>query len=76
MKNESRESVVIRSENAITVAVLLPDGLAEEQDPLAEIMSLAEAAGVVVVGRMIQQRKAPQARTYLGKGKVDMPVGV
>ena len=71
MKNESRESIVISAENAITVAVVLPDADIDEKDPLAEIMSLADAAGVVVVGRMIQQRKTPRGRTYLGKGKVE-----
>ena len=31
---------------------------------------LAEAAGARVVGRLVQRREAPDATTYLGKGKV------
>jgi GTP-binding protein HflX len=71
MKDDTREAINIRSEKAITVAVLLPEDGRPEDDPLAEIMSLAEAAEVQVVGRMVQQRTAPTAKTYLGKGKVE-----
>ena len=71
MKNDTREAINIRSEKAITVAVILPDEDRDEHDPLAEIMSLAEAAGVEVVGRMLQQRITPNVKTYLGKGKVE-----
>ncbi|MCH2161393.1 MAG: GTPase HflX [Phycisphaerales bacterium] len=71
MKDEARESIQIRDEAAIIVAVVLPDAEIDEEDPLAEIAALAEAAGVRVAGRLIQQRKAPRAKTYLGKGKVE-----
>ncbi len=70
MKNDTREGIDIHQEGAILVAVLLPDRPAED-DPLAELSSLAEAASVQVVGRMMQQRDHPRARTYLGKGKVE-----
>ena len=36
-----------------------------------ELASLADAAEVRVVGRLMQQREHPRARTYLGKGKVE-----
>lgn len=71
MKDDTRESIDIHNEGAITVAVVLPDSEVDEEDPLSEINALAEAAGVRVVGRMIQQRDAPRAKTYLGKGKVE-----
>lgn len=71
MKDDTREAINIRSEKAIIVAVLLPEDERPEDDPLGEIMSLAEAAEVHVVGRMLQQRTAPTAKTYLGKGKVE-----
>ena len=70
MKDDRREGIDIHEEGAILVAVLLPDR-PEEEDPLQELASLAEAAGVKVVGRLMQQREHPRARTYLGKGKVD-----
>jgi GTP-binding protein HflX len=38
-------------------------------DPLAELASLAEAAGGVVVGRLIQKRPKICASTYIGSGK-------
>lgn len=70
MKDDRREAIDIHAEGAILVAVLLPDR-PEEEDPLSELASLAEAAEVRVVGRLLQQRDHPRARTYLGKGKVE-----
>jgi len=35
-----------------------------------ELQNLAEAAGVEVLGRMIQQIEKPNSATYIGKGKV------
>ncbi|MCP4013972.1 MAG: GTPase HflX [Phycisphaeraceae bacterium] len=70
MKDDHRESIDIHEETAILVAVLLPTTI-EEPDPLQELAALADAAGVRVAGRLIQQRDHPRARTYLGKGKVE-----
>ena len=39
--------------------------------PLEELEGLAEAAGTRVVGKLTQRREAPDATTYLGKGKVE-----
>ncbi len=38
---------------------------------LEELEGLAEAAGTQVVGKLTQRREAPDATTYLGKGKVE-----
>ena len=46
MKDDTRESIDIHNEGAITVAVVLPDSEVDEEDPLSEINALAEAAGV------------------------------
>ena len=62
------ESVV--SEAAILVGVFLPNR-ETPGTPLEELEGLAETAGVRVVGRLTQRREAPDATTYLGKGKVD-----
>ena len=70
MKDDRREGIDIHREGAILVAVLLPDRVPEE-DPLRELASLSEAAGVTIAGRLMQQREQPRARTYLGKGKVE-----
>ena len=70
MKDDRREGIDIHQEGAILVAVLLPDRIPED-DPLRELTSLAEAAGVTITGRLMQQREQPRSRTYLGKGKVE-----
>lgn len=41
------------------------------EDPLGELRDLAETAGARVVGELLQNREAPNGRTYLGKGKVE-----
>jgi GTP-binding protein HflX len=40
-------------------------------ESLDELGRLAESAGAEVVGRLTQERKAPSASLYFGKGKVD-----
>lgn len=60
----------LRSESAILVGVLLPARRGDER-PLDELEGLAEAAGLRVVGQLVQRREAPDAATYLGKGKVE-----
>jgi GTPase len=66
---ELRRDDSVRSEAAVLVGVLLPDSQVEDP-PLAELEGLAETAGVRVVGSLSQRRDAPDATTYLGKGKV------
>lgn len=56
-------------ERAVLVGVYPPDRPPEDP-PLAELEGLAEAAGVEVVGKLIQRRQAPDPTYYLGKGKV------
>lgn len=63
-----RSRTVVR-EPAVLVAVLLPNR-PREDTPLEELQGLAEAAGAVVVGRLIQRREAPNAATYIGQGKL------
>lgn len=58
------------SEAAVLVGVLLPDRK-PLASPLEELEGLAATAGVRVVGSMTQKREAPDAATYLGRGKVD-----
>jgi len=65
---EIERRTVVR-EPAVLVAVLLPVRQREE-DPLEELQGLAEAAGAVVVGRLVQQRTSPDASTYIGRGKL------
>ncbi|MBN2217810.1 MAG: GTPase HflX [Pirellulales bacterium] len=69
MKELSRTETVT-TETAVLVGVLLP-GRTYGEDPLAELAGLAETAGVVVAGSLVQRRHQPLASTYLGSGKVE-----
>ncbi|MSR18582.1 MAG: GTPase HflX [Phycisphaerales bacterium] len=70
METGSRSDIGIQAERAVLVGILLP-GTQDQIDPLAELRALSDTAGVLVVGEMIQSRKTPEGRTYLGKGKVE-----
>jgi GTP-binding protein HflX len=56
-------------ERGLLVAVL-PQG-ADGSDELAELEELARTAQVEPVGRVVQHRRLPDARTYVGKGKLE-----
>jgi GTP-binding protein HflX len=60
----------IVSEATVLVGVLMP-GRQDAGSPLEELGGLALAAGARVVGQLVQRREAPDATTYLGKGKVE-----
>jgi GTPase len=55
-------------ERALLVAVLRPDA---DPGELAEMRELLATAGAEVVGEVLQHRSAPDAKTYIGSGKVD-----
>ncbi|MGQ9914344.1 MAG: GTPase HflX [Thermogutta sp.] len=67
---EPKLSVGEFPEAAVLAGVLLPQRNVEET-PLEELVGLAEAAGLRVVGQVIQRREAPDAATYVGKGKAE-----
>jgi GTP-binding protein HflX len=56
-------------ERGLLVAVL-PQG-ADGADELAELEELARTALVEPVGQVVQHRRLPDARTYVGKGKLE-----
>lgn len=62
----------IRAERAILAAVILNSdaGATQAEDPLHELRSLAETAGVLAVGQLVQNRQGMDGRTCLGKGKI------
>jgi GTP-binding protein HflX len=62
------ESRSDRPERAVLVAVLRPDA---DRGELAEMRELLDTAGAEVVGEVVQQRTAPDAKTYIGSGKVE-----
>lgn len=57
-------------EQAVLVAVLLPDTKADLQHPLAELASLARSAGTEVVDTMMQKRMRLSPSHGLGKGRL------
>lgn len=57
-------------EKAVLVGVMFPYTVPEDP-PLAELAGLADAAGVTVVGYVVQRRAAPDAATFIGKGKLE-----
>lgn len=58
-------------ETALLVSVILPDNPLDSTESLAELESLANAAGANVVGTVRQKRKRPHPAQYVGKGKAD-----
>jgi len=69
MTEPKRTDLSVHLERAILVAVLLPDGGADQVEPLTELRALARTAGAEVVGEMIQKRRVPDAAAYIGRGK-------
>jgi GTP-binding protein HflX len=65
-----REQLKVAAERAVLVAVVVPGGYVDADDPFGELRALAETAGAEVVGELIQARDKPSGKWYLGKGKV------
>ncbi len=45
-------------------------GIGPDEDDLDELAALADSAGAVVIGRLVQPREAPDPSTFIGKGKL------
>jgi GTP-binding protein HflX len=63
-----RTTLEVQRERAILVAAILPKS--RDHDNLAELTSLAESAGAIVVDRFQQKLRKINSSTYIGKGKV------
>src|SRR5690606_1094257 len=59
------------AERCVLVGLDLPGSPWNLEESLDELQRLAESAGAVVVGRLIQSLKGPDPATYLGSGKVE-----
>ena len=66
-----RESLSVRNETAVLVKVILPRDKVGPVDSLAELESLAEAAGATVVAKIMQSRRTPHSGHYVGRGKAE-----
>jgi GTPase len=60
-------------ERGFIVAVLKPG--TDDEEELAELRELLRTAGVEPVGELVQHRPSPDARTYVGKGKLAELIG-
>jgi GTP-binding protein HflX len=59
-------------EKAILVGLVLPErSRAQVDEHLEELQKLTESAGGAVVGKVLQERPAPDSATYIGRGKVE-----
>mgnify|MGYP000153171978 CR=1 FL=1 len=59
----------VEPERGLVLAVLSRSADAEEE--LGELRELARTAGVEPIAELVQQRGAPDPRTYVGKGKLE-----
>ena len=70
-KGNERTDISVASEKAILAALILPEMDIDESDPLGELRALAETAGAIVVGEILQKKQRPEAGTFIGSGKVE-----
>jgi GTP-binding protein HflX len=60
----------VEKESALLVGVQLPGETRDEaEDSVNELERLADTAGALVVGNLIQKKEKPDASTFLGRGK-------
>lgn len=59
-----------QAERCLLVGLELPEDDVPVDESLDELARLVESAGGVPVGRVVQSRRAPDASTYVGPGKV------
>ena len=71
MSEAQRMNISVVRERAVLAAVLLPGSDTIGDDPLAELRSLADTAGAVVVDHVQQSRNRPAPGSYIGKGKLE-----
>ena len=71
MNTNAREGIGVQAERAVVAGVRMRGSRMDQQDPFGELRALAETAGARVVGEILQNRDAPDGRTFLGKGKVE-----
>ncbi|MBQ0079865.1 MAG: GTPase HflX [Eubacterium sp.] len=65
--NENNETINEEEYNAVLVGLQLKQDITRSME---ELEGLAEAAGVTVLGQMIQSLERPNTATFIGKGKV------
>lgn len=69
--NEKNEIINEEDYKAILVGINLNNRDRDIAYSMEELWGLAEAAGITVLGEMIQSKDSPEKATYIGKGKVE-----
>jgi len=65
-----RTDLALRAERGVLVQVVAQADRFEADETFRELENLSHTAGVIVVGRLRQRRERPDARHYVGKGKL------
>ena len=60
-----------QAERAVLVGVRFPEDPPSHDSPLEELSLLADTAGVDTVDRILQNRRRPNASTFVGRGKAE-----
>lgn len=71
LETDQRTNLSVVQERAILVGAALRGADYDAAESLIELGALAESAGAIVVSSVLQRREAIDARTYIGKGKVE-----
>jgi len=71
LETDQRAGISVQQERAILVGVELREADHEAVGSLKELQALAESAGAIVVDMMLQRRARPDAKYYIGRGKVE-----
>jgi GTP-binding protein HflX len=71
-----RTDISVARERAVLACVLLDDLLLDPRDPLAELRSLVDTAGAIVVDQLCQNRSRPDPGSFIGRGKLDELAGL
>lgn len=69
--NENNETINLEAQEAILVALDIKGDKEGTDRSLEELADLADAAGVSVLGTLVQSLEKPNTATYLGSGKVE-----
>ena len=71
MAESKHEDMSLRAERAVLAQVILPHTPYDADETLDELENLARTAGALVLGNVRQKRAKVDAKSYLGKGKVE-----
>ncbi len=71
LSSQTTTSLLTEKETALLIGVDFPHNVWSAEDSLAELAQLAETAGALVVGKVIQKRNHPDPGLFIGSGKVD-----